>query len=108
MKHHNPPYYAVIFTSALSNHTEGYNQMAENMARLAKQQKGFLGMSSARNNIGIIVSYWESLAAIKQWKLNSQHLLAKQQGKSQWYAWYNVKICKVEQAYEFGELTAMI
>lgn len=59
------PYYAVIFTSAHSENTEGYEEMAEQMETLAKQQDGFLGLDSARNSIGITVSYWQSLDAIK-------------------------------------------
>lgn len=41
---------------------------------LAKQQPGFLGVESARNEIGITVSYWESLEAISNWKQNLNHL----------------------------------
>ena len=80
---------------------EGYSEMAEKMEQLAKQQSGFIGMDSARKQVGITVSYWESLEAIKTWKQNSKHLFAQQKGKEQWYSWYNTKICKVEREYEF-------
>ena len=96
-----PPYYAVIFTSKQSDSVDGYSEMAEKMDMLAKQQDGYLGMDSARNNIGITISYWSSLEAIKNWKANSEHLLAQQKGIGQWYKWYNVKICKVEREYAF-------
>ena len=95
------PYYAVIFTSTQTDDTEGYSEMAEKMETLAKQQEGFIGIESARNTIGITVSYWESLDAIKNWKANTEHLFAQQKGREQWYNWYNVKICKVEREYEF-------
>lgn len=97
----NNPYYAVIFTSTQSENIEGYAEMAENMELLAKQQDGFLGIDSARNSVGITVSYWRSLEAIKSWKVNSEHLFAQQKGREQWYNWYNVRICKVEREYEF-------
>ena len=96
------PYFAVIFTSTQTEHTEGYSQMAEKMENLAKQQKGYIGIDSAKNEIGITVSYWESIDAIKNWKTNTQHLFAQQKGREQWYNWYNVKICKVEREYEFS------
>lgn len=96
-----PPYYAVIFTSTQTENVEGYAQMAEKMEQLAKEQSGFLGVDSARNEVGITVSYWESLDAIKQWKQNLDHLEAQVQGRTEWYSWYNVKICKVEREYEF-------
>lgn len=96
------PYYAVIFTSIQNENITGYQEMAEKMETLAKQQKGFLGIESARNDIGITVSYWESLEAIKTWKQHSEHLLAQQKGRTQWYNWYHVRICKVEREYEFA------
>lgn len=95
------PYYAVIFTSTLTEHTEGYAEMAEQMENLAKKQDGFLGIDSAREGVGITVSYWGSLEAIKAWKQNSAHLFAQQKGKDQWYSWYNARICRVEREYEF-------
>jgi len=95
------PYYAVIFTSTLTRNNEGYIEMAQKMVDLAKTQSGFLGIESAREAVGITVSYWESLEAIKAWKQNSEHLIAQQKGREQWYSWYNTKICKVEHEYEF-------
>jgi heme-degrading monooxygenase HmoA len=100
MKKH--PYYAVIFTSKHSENTEGYSDMAEKMEHLAKQQDGFLGLDSARNDVGITISYWQSLDAIKNWKQQTEHLIAQQKGKNQWYSWYNVKICKIEREYGFN------
>ena len=75
--------------------------MSNKMEKLAKLQDGFLGMNSARNDIGITISYWDSLEAIKNWKQQSDHLIAQEKGKSDWYSWYNIKICKVEREYEF-------
>lgn len=95
------PYYAVIFTSKLTKKNEGYSEMAQKMEDLAKKQKGFLGIESVREDVGITVSYWESLEAIKTWKQNSEHLIAQQKGREQWYSWYNTRICKVERDYDF-------
>jgi len=94
-------YYAVIFTSTRSKIEEGYAEMAEKMEQLAKQQPGFIGVESARNEIGITVSYWKSLEAIKNWKMNLDHLDAQQNGRSTWYKNYKVRIAKVEREYEF-------
>jgi len=96
------PYYAVIFTSTQTENIEGYTEMANRMEILAKQQVGFIRIDSARNEIGITVSYWETLDAIKKWKQNTEHLLAQKKGKSNWYNSYHVRICKVEREYEFG------
>lgn len=94
-------YYAVIFTSTHSENTEGYIDMANQMETLAKSQNGFLGIESAKDSIGITVTYWESLEAIKNWKQHTDHLVAQQKGIQDWYSWYKVRICKVEREYEF-------
>ena len=95
------PYYAVIFTSTLTDNAQGYAEMANKMEALAKTQKGFLGIDSVREEVGITVSYWESLDDIRSWKQNTEHLFAQQKGREQWYSWYTVRICKVEREYMF-------
>lgn len=95
------PYYAVIFTSERTTNDNGYTEMAKQMELLAQQQPGFISIESARKNIGITVSYWESLKAIQKWKENSAHLYAQEKGKGEWYSWYKVRICKVEREYDF-------
>ena len=99
---HREPYYAVIFTSKHSETTEGYSEMATKMENLAKQQDGFLDIESAREDLGISISYWSSLEAINKWKQHAEHLVAQQRGKEDWYQWYKVRICKVERDYEFN------
>ena len=95
------PYYAVIFTSTRTELDENYSEMAIKMETLAKQQPGFLGVESARNEIGITVSYWESLEAIANWKQNLDHLDAQFLGRQKWYENYVVRIAKVEKEYSF-------
>lgn len=96
-----PPYYAVIFTSLKTNDDKGYSEMADRMEALAQQQPGYLGHESARDGLGITVSYWQSLEAIKNWKQNTEHLFAQQKGKGAWYAKYKTRICLVEREYGF-------
>ena len=97
------PYYAVIFTNTRNEEDNGYSKMAQKMEDLARQQKGFLDFESAREKIGISVSYWESLQDIANWKANTDHLFAQQKGISDWYQWYKVRICLVEREYEFNK-----
>lgn len=94
-----PPYYAVIFTSHRTEGDEGYADMASRMLVLAQQQPGFLGMESARQGVGITVSYWASLEAIAQWKQHAEHRQAQTQGHQRWYAGFRVRIAKVEREY---------
>lgn len=96
-----PPYYAVIFSSLRKTDTAGYEDMARRMDELARIQPGYLGHESAREGLGITVSYWESLEAITNWKKNTEHLLAQQKGREEWYTAYKTRICKVERDYGF-------
>lgn len=75
-----PPYYAAIFTSERTEGDGGYGVMGDKMVELAAEQPGFLGVESVRdhNGVGITVSYWESLDAIKNWKHNELHKVAQE------------------------------
>ncbi|PTX45230.1 heme-degrading monooxygenase HmoA [Christiangramia gaetbulicola] len=96
-----PPYYAVIFTSVLKKTHEGYSEMADKMEELAKLQPGYLGFESARQKLGISISYWKDLESIRSWKQNTKHLLAQKSGRENWYEQYHIRITKVERDYHF-------
>lgn len=96
-----PPYYAVIFSSIRTDHQQGYADMADRMVELAKQQPGFLGVESARGELGITVSYWKDLDSIRKWKQHAEHRMAQEKGKSTWYQSYQTRIARVERDYGF-------
>jgi heme-degrading monooxygenase HmoA len=73
--------------------------MANKMVQLATEQPGFVGVESAREGLGITVSYWLDLESIKQWKSNAEHLVAQKLGREQWYTSFRVRIAKVERDY---------
>ena len=93
------PYYAVIFTSIRTEGESDYHEVAESMLELAKKQVGFLGVESAREQVGITVSYWSDLESIKKWREHSEHVEARKKGRECWYTSYKVRISKVEQDY---------
>jgi len=95
------PYYAVIFSSTRNKGDNGYTEMADIMLELASKQDGFLGVESAREELGITVSYWKNLASIKKWKENEEHLIAKERGRIEWYISFKTRICKVESEFHF-------
>ena len=96
-----PPYYAVIFSSIRTDEDNGYNEMGTKMVELASKQEGFLGVESARDKLGITVSYWKDLASIKKWKEDAEHSVARKRGKSDWYQSFTTRIAKVERDYNF-------
>ncbi len=76
--------------------------MAERMMTLAAQQPGFLGVETVRgaDGFGITVSYWVSEEAIAAWKEHLEHKPAQEAGKRVWYADYQMRIARVERAYD--------
>lgn len=102
---HDPPYYAVVFTSVRAPvDPNAYAAMADRMVKLASAQPGFLGVESVRDEqgVGITVSYWSSLAAIRNWREDAEHQVAQSQGRSTWYREYRLRICRVERDVHFA------
>lgn len=96
-----PPYYAVIFSSKRTVGEGGYNAMADRMVELAAAQSGYLGTESCRgeDGFGITVSYWRSEADVAAWRRNSEHSVARQRGREQWYDHFEVRVARVERVY---------
>lgn len=95
-----PPYFAIIFTSVRTDGDSGYAETAKQILELASAQPGFLGFESARQEIGITVSYWASQEAITAWKENITHRQAQSRAKD-WYREFRVRVCRVEREYGF-------
>jgi len=74
--------------------------MTEALVSSVQEQPGFLGFESAREDVGITVSYWQDLASIKRWKENTLHLAAQKKGRERWYSEFKTRICKVEKDYD--------
>jgi heme-degrading monooxygenase HmoA len=94
-----PPYTAVIFTSLRTDGDHGYAAMAEAMDRLAREQPGYLGIESAREGLGVTVSYWADEDAARAWKQVAAHLVAQHRGRDTWYADYRVRVATVQRDY---------
>ncbi|MFC5381645.1 antibiotic biosynthesis monooxygenase family protein [Aquipuribacter nitratireducens] len=95
-----PPYTAVIFTSTRTEaDDQGYEAMSAAMAELAAQQPGYLGMESAREDVGITVSYWTDENAALAWKDVAAHLVAQRRGRASWYSAYQVRVATVGRDY---------
>jgi heme-degrading monooxygenase HmoA len=97
-----PPYWAVIFTSLRTpGEDDGYGAMALAMEELAAKQPGYLGIESAREGLGITVSYWTDLDSIAAWRADVRHAAAQKAGRDRWYAAYSIRIARVERENAF-------
>lgn len=93
--------WAVIFTSVRTDRDDGYAETAERMLELARSMPGFLGVDSAREEVGITVSYWENPEAIRAWREHPEHKQAQERGRGEWYASFTTRVCKVERESRF-------
>lgn len=100
---HEPPYYAVVFTSTRTADQSGYGKTAERMEELVKDVPGFLGMDQAHTPGGpaITVGYFRDAAAVEEWRANVEHRAAKARGRAEWYESYSLHIAKVERSHSF-------
>jgi len=94
-----PPYVAVVFTSLRTDGDHGYAAMTARMEQLAAEQPGYLGIESARDKLGITVSYWVDEDAARAWKQVAEHLVAQRRGREAWYADYRVRVAVVQRDY---------
>ncbi len=94
-----PPYVAVIFTSLRTDGDRGYEATTVAMAELAARQPGFLGAESARDGLGITVSYWRDEGAARAWCDVGEHLVAQRHGREIWYSDYRVRVATVHREY---------
>ncbi|MCX6520714.1 MAG: antibiotic biosynthesis monooxygenase, partial [Actinobacteria bacterium] len=104
------PHVAVIFASV--RHADaslgvvdaaGYDEMAERMDALSREQPGYLGIDSARgaDGLGITVSYWATEADAVAWKQVADHLGAQRLGRERWYREYTTRVATVTRSYSW-------
>lgn len=96
-----PHYYAVIFSSIMSDDDDGYGAMGDKMFEMALEQPGCFGAETARDEegFGITVSYWKDEESISAWKANAKHLVAQNAGIKCWHSHYELRVARVERAY---------
>jgi heme-degrading monooxygenase HmoA len=102
----NPPpgSIAVIFVSGRNTvDPAGYAKAAEAMLAAAARRDGYLGIASARDELGlgITISWWRDEAAALAWRDDPEHARIRERGRTIWYDWYRVVVATVERAYDW-------
>ena len=72
------------------------------MLELARKQPGFIAVESARERLGITVSYWTDLEAIAAWRRHAEHEMARRHGRERWYRAFTTRVARVEREHSFG------
>ena len=91
--------YAVIFKAEILELDPEYTAMSEKLQRMAKKYgcKEFTSCTEGKYEISI--SYWENESQIKEWRNNSEHLVAQGAGRDKWYKSYSVQVVEVVREY---------
>jgi len=96
--------YAVIFeVTPKEDGIEEYLDIAKKLRVLLKDNPGFISIerfqSLTEQNKLLSLSFWETEAAIANWKENIDHQLAQQRGKDSLFKTYRIRVAKVERDY---------
>jgi len=76
-----------------------YYKMKESLLERVEKIPGCVGRDSVRDDqgLGVTVSYWENIDAIKTWLHDEVHQKAQGLGKSKWYNSFKTVVCKIER-----------
>ena len=92
--------YAVIFKAQINTLDENYSKTAQRMRELATNKYGCIEfVAVTEGNTEIAISYWENQEQIKEWKQDTEHLVAQELGRSTWYKSYRVEVVEVVREY---------
>lgn len=94
--------YVVIFRAKMRSLNGDYFKVAARMRELAMSQFGcldFQAVTEGKNEVAL--SYWPDEESIRSWKLHTEHVLAQQLGREQWYESYIVQVACIGREYRF-------
>ena len=92
--------FVVIFRAKATNLNDEYNKVAQRLRDLALTEFGCLEFHAVtEGECEIALSYWPDLETIQIWKRHSEHLIAQELGRKNWYESYSVQICEVKRQY---------
>jgi len=96
--------FAVIFRAKPAAQDELYSQTVERMRALAFEKYGCIEFITAteENDQEIAISYWGDEASIIRWRKDSEHMLAQELGRAQWYESYSVQVVEIKREYSYS------
>ncbi|MEE4246575.1 MAG: antibiotic biosynthesis monooxygenase [Kangiellaceae bacterium] len=92
--------FVVIFRATILELDDEYSAMAEKLRKLALNHYNCLDFQAiCEDGQEMSVSYWQNEDDIKLWKLATDHMLAQQKAKKQWYSSYKIDIAEINRSY---------
>lgn len=93
-----------VFRSRLKPEAHAdYFDLAPQMSALAQTMPGYLShkVFTAEDGERVLIIEFEDEASQRNWSTNVLHVQAKKQGRANFYAEYNVKVCEVLRESRF-------
>ncbi len=93
----------VLFRSKLVAEPDGYDDMAAEMAALARTMPGFIDVKSFKAEDGerLTVVWWENEETLKIWREAERHRVAQRTGRERWYEYYKMDVAEVVRSKNF-------
>lgn len=93
----------VLFRSKLVDAPDGYAEMADEMAALARTMPGFVDVKAFKADDGerLTLVWWENEETLKGWRENVRHRLAQRLGRERWYEYYKIEVAEVVRQNTF-------
>lgn len=81
-----------------------YEQLDEQMNALVRDIPGFISATGYHSDDGDEISLirFESAEALRRWRELPAHVEAQRRGREEFFAAYDVEVCEVVRAYDFG------
>jgi heme-degrading monooxygenase HmoA len=93
-----------VFRSRLKEGAHAdYFDLAPRMGALAQTMPGYIShkVFTAEDGERVTIVEFEDEASQRNWSLNVLHVEAKKQGRANFYAEYNIKVCEVLRESRF-------
>ncbi|MDD1793729.1 antibiotic biosynthesis monooxygenase [Enterovibrio sp. ZSDZ42] len=99
---------AVIFeVEPYPEHKNAYLDMAASLRESLEAVEGFISIerfqSMTKEGRILSLSFWETEAAISQWREHLQHQIAQQEGKDRLFRDYRIRVADVVRDYGMGK-----
>lgn len=80
-----------------------YQQMSEEMERLARASPGFIDVKAytAADGERLTLVWWQDAETLRGWATNVRHLQAQRMGRAKWYDYYKMEVAEVTRESRF-------
>ena len=94
--------FVVIFRAKTAKLDDEYAKVAKRLRDTALSEFGCIEFhATTEDDHEIALSYWPDQEKIRLWKRHSDHLIAQELGKQNWYESYSIQVCEIQREYHW-------